>query len=239
MSEASQPPTADALSATAAKTANVRDYPSTKQGKVIDQLAAGTTITLLSKTSDGSWYEVMTPTGQQGYMSVTVLTVAPDMVANVPVINPTSAVAEAAEAPVTSEPTARVTKTANVRKYPSTQAGQILNQVKAGESVMLLSKTPDNGWYQVTSASGIQGYVERRTLIHMIDVHAQVESGDLGCDSGQQAPVAPRPRLLEPKAIAQPGPHGFDHLPCSIEHLFETPWLRVTITISTISPDFR
>ena len=190
-----RPSSMNTWSATVTRTANVRDYPSTERGKVLDQLAADTTITLVSKTVDGAWYEVATPQGLHGYMSKVVLTVPPDTEANIPVRDPNTAGA-GPQAPASAEPMARVTKTANVRAYPSTQAGQVITQLSAGDSVTLLSTTPDKGWYEVTTPSGTQGYVSASLLTIAFDIAANVPARDPG-----PPPVVTKPAA---KQVAPP-----------------------------------
>jgi hypothetical protein len=73
------PPTATPLIPIAqiATNGNVRSYPSTENGQVINKVSAGETITLISKTPDGSWYEMTTPFGTKGYVSISLLNLAP------------------------------------------------------------------------------------------------------------------------------------------------------------------
>jgi hypothetical protein len=73
------PPTATPLVpiAQASANGNIRSYPSTESGAVIGKVAAGETITLVSKTPDGAWYELTTAGGGKGYVSASLLDIAP------------------------------------------------------------------------------------------------------------------------------------------------------------------
>ena len=50
----------------------------------------------------------------------------------------------------------------NVRDRPVT--GKPLDQINAGETVQLLAKTSDGGWYQITNIRNISGWVSRTLL---------------------------------------------------------------------------
>ena len=65
---------------------NVRARPVT--GKPLDQINAGVTVQLLAKTSDGGWYQISYTrdgTPITGWVSVTLLTIDPAVVKQVPV----------------------------------------------------------------------------------------------------------------------------------------------------------
>ncbi len=72
------------LTATVFNGGNVRAFPNL-QGKVLDQIHAAETVQLVAKTSDGSWYKIINPRNQTGWVSVTLLTVDPAVAAQVPV----------------------------------------------------------------------------------------------------------------------------------------------------------
>lgn len=66
---------------------NVRAQP-TLQGEVRDQIHANETVRLLGKTADGAWYQIVNPRDTVGWVSATLLTVAPADSATVPVATP-------------------------------------------------------------------------------------------------------------------------------------------------------
>jgi hypothetical protein len=86
--EAAVPPVEPAdptgLTATVFNGGNVRAFPNL-QGKVLDQINAAETVQLVAKTSDGSWYKIINPRNQTGWVSVTLLTIDPAVAAQLPV----------------------------------------------------------------------------------------------------------------------------------------------------------
>ncbi len=63
---------------------NIRYRPNVKTGTVLGQLHAGQAITLVAQTVDGAWFKVVAPEAE-GWVSVTLLTVEEDVLAQVPV----------------------------------------------------------------------------------------------------------------------------------------------------------
>jgi hypothetical protein len=76
-------PASAGLTATVFNGGNVRERPVT--GKVLDQINAAETVDLLAKTSDGGWYQITNLRGATGWVSVTLLTIDPDVARQVPV----------------------------------------------------------------------------------------------------------------------------------------------------------
>jgi uncharacterized protein YgiM (DUF1202 family) len=72
------------LTATVRNGGNVREEPNLS-GKVLDQINAGEMVQLLEKTRDGNWYKITDIRGKTGWVSKTLLTIAPDVVGQVPV----------------------------------------------------------------------------------------------------------------------------------------------------------
>jgi hypothetical protein len=66
-------PTACSPSITANSNANVRSGPGTAYGSV-DNLAAGTTATVIGKNNDSSWWQINRPSGGTGWVSASVST---------------------------------------------------------------------------------------------------------------------------------------------------------------------
>jgi uncharacterized protein YgiM (DUF1202 family) len=77
-------PTPDGLTARVANGGNVRAEPSL-DGQVLDQINAGETVTLLAKTADGRWFQITNERKVTGWVSVTLLTIDPDVASQVPV----------------------------------------------------------------------------------------------------------------------------------------------------------
>lgn len=63
---------------------NVREQPNLR-ANVLDQINAGETVQLLAKTRDGIWYKITNTRGKTGWVSRTLLTIAPDVIARVPI----------------------------------------------------------------------------------------------------------------------------------------------------------
>jgi hypothetical protein len=72
------------LSATVFNGGNVREQPSTT-GRVLDQINARERVALLEKSADGRWYRISNPRGVSGWVSVTLLTIDPNVARKVPV----------------------------------------------------------------------------------------------------------------------------------------------------------
>lgn len=134
---------------------NIRAKPDLN-GEVYGQLHAGETVTVVSKTPDGRWYFVNAPEAN-GWVSVTLLTLDPEVVAAVPVYE-----AEDEEL-VSGGPTATVFNGGNVREMPSVD-GPVLDQIHAFEQVVLLSRTADGLWWKIRNPRGITGWVHRSLL---------------------------------------------------------------------------
>jgi flagellar FliL protein len=149
---------------------NVRAAPSL-QGEVLDQINAGETVTLLGQNIDGNWYQITNVRGVTGWVSVTLLTITPEVSSQVPVTDPALPSGPpsdpAAPTSVAITPPAGLTATVfnggNVRSAPNL-SGQVLDQINARESVTLLAKTADGNWYQITNVRGVTGWVNRTLL---------------------------------------------------------------------------
>jgi hypothetical protein len=135
------------LTATVFNGGNIRKEPrvSNNKGDVLGQLHAGEVVTLLERSNDSAWYRVQAPEAE-GWVSATLLTIDPEMAKQVPTDKP----------PETGL-TAKVFNGGNVRERPVT--GKPLDQINAGETVQLLAKTSDGGWYQITNIRGVTGWV--------------------------------------------------------------------------------
>lgn len=150
------------LTATVFNGGNIRKEPrvTNNQGDVLGQLHAGETVTLLERSNDSAWFHVQAPEAE-GWVSATLLTIDPEVASQVPT-----------SAPPETGLTATVFNGGNVRERPVT--GKPLDQINAGETVQLLAKTADSGWYQITNIRGVTGWVSRTLLTIDPDVAAKV-----------------------------------------------------------------
>ncbi len=152
-SEPAAQPTAvaptEAITATVIGGGKIRSEPSV-QASEVGQVAKGDTLTLTARTQDGAWFRVKTASGE-GWVSSTLLEIAPDIAAKVPTPEPTTAL------------TTTVFNGGNVRGEPSL-SGKVLDQINAGESVQLLEKSADGQWYKITNIRGTSGWVNRTLL---------------------------------------------------------------------------
>jgi hypothetical protein len=151
LAEPTAPPTA-ALTATVFNGGNIRKEPQVKAG-VLGQLHAGEVVTLLERSNDSAWYRVKAPEAE-GWVSATLLTIDPEVVKQV-----------STSAPPATGLSAKVFNGGNVRARPVT--GKPLDQINAGETVQLLAKTSDGGWYQISytrDGKPITGWVSATLL---------------------------------------------------------------------------
>jgi uncharacterized protein YgiM (DUF1202 family)/cbb3-type cytochrome oxidase subunit 3 len=79
-----QPTPPSGLAATVFNGGNVRATPAL-DGQVLDQVNAGESVTLLAKTSNARWYQIVNERKVTGWVSVTLLTIDPDVASQVPV----------------------------------------------------------------------------------------------------------------------------------------------------------
>lgn len=178
----------DLRQATVFNGGNVRTSPSLR-GLVIDQINAGESVTLLARNADSTWLKIINERQITGWVSRTLLTIAPEDLRRLPVSNetvPTPLPATVAALPPPPTPnatvppatglTAIVFNGGNVRAAPNLQ-GQVLDQVNARETVQLLSKTPDGNWYRITNVRGVTGWVNRTLLTVDPDVARRVPVG--------------------------------------------------------------
>lgn len=123
------------LTATVFNGGNIRKEPQVGNN-VLGQLHAGEVVTLLERSNDSTWYRVKAPEAE-GWVSATLLTIPPEVATQV-----------ATSAPPETGLNAKVFNGGNVREKPVT--GKPLDQINAGETVNLLAKASDGGWYQIT-----------------------------------------------------------------------------------------
>lgn len=76
--------TAGPRTATVGNGGNIRYRPNIETGTVLGQLHANQTVTLTLQTPDAQWFKVVAPQAE-GWVSVTLLNIEPDVIAQVPV----------------------------------------------------------------------------------------------------------------------------------------------------------
>ncbi len=123
------------LTATVFNGGNIRKEPQVS-ADILGQLHAGEVVTLLERSNDSAWYRVQAPEAE-GWVSATLLTIDPEVAKQV-----------STSAPPETGLSATVFNGGNVRARPVT--GKPLDQINAGETVQLLAKTSDGGWYQIS-----------------------------------------------------------------------------------------
>jgi flagellar FliL protein len=151
---------APTFTATVFNGGNIRQRPVVEPCPDCPQLNAGEEVTLFERTANGQWYRVKAPEGE-GWVSATLLTIDAEVAQQVPVV-----------APASTGLTATVFNGGNVRERPVT--GRVLDQINANETVELLEKTSDGGWYRITNIRDVTGWVSVTLLTIDADVARQV-----------------------------------------------------------------
>jgi flagellar FliL protein len=143
------------LTATVRNGGNIRRQPKVTNVKsdVLGQLHASEVVTLLERSEDSDWYRVKAPEAE-GWVSATLLTIDPAIAKQVAVAGQTPA---GQTPPPASGLTATVFNGGNVRERPVT--GKVLDQINANETVQLIEKTSDGGWYRITNIRNVTGWV--------------------------------------------------------------------------------
>jgi uncharacterized protein YgiM (DUF1202 family) len=174
-------PTATPLTATVIGGGRIRREPSV-QAEEVGTIARGEQVVLLSRTADGAWYHIQSAAGE-GWASSTLLEIAPEVAAQVP----------GPETP--SGLTTTVFNGGNVRPGPGLSFNPPLDQVNAGETVTLLSKTDDGQWFRITNERGITGWVNRTLLNLSVELVDQVPVA--GTEEGPITTGTPSPTGLK------------------------------------------
>jgi len=167
------PTPASGLTTTVFNGGNVRAEAALK-GKVLDQINAGETVQLLSKTADNQWFQITNIRGISGWVNRTLLNLSVELTRQIPVFG---TVGIPATPPVNGTPvaglSAKVFNGGNVRA-DATIRGKVLDQINANETVQLLAKTADGKWYQITNVRGVTGWVSVTLLTIDPDVGRKV-----------------------------------------------------------------
>jgi uncharacterized protein YgiM (DUF1202 family) len=167
--EPAETPEPGTLTAVVFNGGNVREQPNLS-GRVVGGVNAGENVTLLQKTESGQWFEIRTPRGEQGWVSVTLLTIDPAVREQVPVAGAGTAPGNASDG---GDLTAVVFNGGNVRAQPSIN-GAVVGGVNAGENVTLLQKTQDGQWYRLRTIRGEEGWASVTLLTIAPSVASQV-----------------------------------------------------------------
>ncbi|HMO59740.1 MAG TPA: SH3 domain-containing protein [Roseiflexaceae bacterium] len=138
---------------------NIRQAPSL-QGEVLGQVSEGEIVILLASSADGDWYRLEAAEAT-GWVSSTLLDVEEELTALLPV-----------ETPQTG-PTASVFNGGNVRTQPNLN-GLVIDQINAGETVILLARNADGTWFQIVNQRQITGWVSATLLTIAADVRRDV-----------------------------------------------------------------
>jgi uncharacterized protein YgiM (DUF1202 family) len=115
-------------------------------GQPLDQIHAHETVILLGKNNDGSWYLIRTLRGVTGWVSATLLTIDPEVAAQVSVMP---------ETPISEDgmPLMRVSSVingGNLREQPGIDPANVIGQVCPGDQVEWLpQQSGPSGWAQV------------------------------------------------------------------------------------------
>lgn len=131
--------------ATVSNGGNVREEPLFIDN-VVDQINAGEQVEIVGRTPNGEWYFIRNIRRNEGWVSITLLSVDPTVAARVPVLN-------------------IVTVFTSGNVYPQPRAeGTVLDQVFATETVNLLQKTANGDWYRVETVREVTGWVSADLL---------------------------------------------------------------------------
>jgi Bacterial SH3 domain len=110
-------------------------------------------------------------------------------------------------------PIAQVRNGGNVRTLPSKQGSQVLDQINAGETVVLRMCAPNGQWYSIVDPRGVIGWVWVGLLTVDPTVAASIPVGSV--DSGVTAAAAPAPadgpEIIEWEGLRIVQPVGYHH----------------------------
>jgi uncharacterized protein YraI len=162
------------------------DYP------VTGQLQPGQPVDILGRNADGTWWQVLLPNGDKGWVAVAVTDMfgpvdGVAMAANIPS-------APALDATPTPEPVRLVINNAilSVRSGPGTNYG-IIGQARNGERYGVTGKDTAGNWYEI-SFNGQIGWVAARYV---------VLEGNAGIQVAANIPV-PGAQTAQPSTVASP-----------------------------------
>lgn len=147
-------------------TLRLRQAPSVTGG-VIMELAGGTPLKLVGRTANNSWLKVETYESQTGWVSAAYVVVYIAL-ADVPVLNEAPVTSMSPVATVSSDEggarVASMNSTLRLRQEPSTAAA-ILAELSGGTPLQIIGRTEDSAWLNVTTASGLTGWVSAAYVV--------------------------------------------------------------------------
>ncbi|GEM_PF-506441 len=179
------------LVATVSNGGNVREEPLLIDN-VVAQINAGEQVEIIGRTPNGLWYFIRNVRNNEGWASITLLSVDPAIAARVPVL-----------------PIVSVFTTGNVYAQSSAE-GAPVDQVFVGETVNLFQKTANGDWYQVETVREVRGWVSASLLGIPPEVAA-----DVPVDS--TAPSAPAEEEEDPTPEAEELPTPEPEQPAEAE----------------------
>lgn len=176
--ESTEEPTSTAPTARVTATVlNVRDQPSIS-GQRIGQVRFGETYPVLLGNADGSWWQIQLPDAT-GWVSGDWVTVSNEEA--VP-LDPSL---------VSQQQTAAVrVAVLNVRSEPSL-TGEILTQVRLGETYRVLQQNPGRTWWQ-TDVNGTLGWVNA-AFVNVVNFAFSTAQPAATQEATQEATVTPTP----------------------------------------------
>ncbi|MGQ9828862.1 MAG: SH3 domain-containing protein [Roseiflexus sp.] len=178
------------VTGTATIAGNIRSEPN-REAEVLGRLSLGDIVTLVERSIDGEWYRISTSGGLSGWVSRTLLIVEQDLAAQLPVATPTNL------------QKATVFNGGNVRTSPSLR-GLVIDQIYAGESVILLARNTDGTWLKIVNERQITGWVSRTLLTISPDNVRQLSVSNETVPTPLPATVAALPPPPTPNATVPP-----------------------------------
>jgi len=142
-------------------------------------------------------------------------------------------------------PIAQVRNGGNVRTLPSKQGSQVLDQINAGESVLLRMRTPNGQWYSIVTPRGVIGWswVGLLTVDPVVAASIPVGSADPGVTAvavPAQTPAAgiDGPNIIEWEGLRIVPPMGYHHQsrPPNEVHLYGFPVRATLVLLSSMPP---
>lgn len=135
---------------------NVRNTPN---GRVLFQVSRGQGYRVLSRTSDGAWYEIRHPSGTSGFVAAQFLQVPnPE---RLPVVN--TGVNPAPVVPVPGSGTAAqgtvVSDFLNIRTAPDPVDGVRIATASGGDTFAIIGRDATANWWQIQLPDGNTGWV--------------------------------------------------------------------------------
>lgn len=157
-------------------TLRLRDQPTTLNSAVLTELAGGTSITVIGRTSNNQWLQVRTSDGITGWAAAGYIDLKVAL-STIPVVGataPSTGAAPVVPAPAQpqGEAQARVISmgaTLRLRAEPTTSAG-ILAELSPNTALGVTGRSPAGEWLRVTAPDGQSGWVAAAYVTVYIDL---------------------------------------------------------------------